>query len=97
MQSRRVRNEIMGNLIKVIIPSNMLDENTKICINPTGRFVLGGPAADTGLTGRKLIADTYGGYARHGGGAFSGKDPTKADQFPSWWTPSELVKYQKKR
>ena len=63
-----------------MIPSELLDENTKIYINPTGRFVLGGPAADTGLTGRKIIADTYGGYARHGGGAFSGKDATKVDR-----------------
>lgn len=76
----QLREEILENLIKAIIPGNMLDENTKIYINPTGRFVLGGPAADTGLTGRKIIADTYGGYARHGGGAFSGKDPTKVDR-----------------
>lgn len=76
----QLREEISENLIKAIIPGNMLDENTKIYINPTGRFVLGGPAADTGLTGRKIIADTYGGYARHGGGAFSGKDPTKVDR-----------------
>ena len=57
-----------------------MDKDTKIYINPTGRFIIGGPAADTGLTGRKIIADTYGGYARHGGGAFSGKDPTKVDR-----------------
>ena len=63
-----------------MIPANLLDKQTKIYINPTGRFVLGGPAADTGLTGRKIIVDTYGGYARHGGGAFSGKDPTKVDR-----------------
>lgn len=76
----QLREDIFENLIKVIIPGHMLDENTKIYINPTGRFVFGGPAADTGLTGRKIIADTYGGYARHGGGAFSGKDPTKVDR-----------------
>ena len=75
-----LRKDILEKLIKVVIPSELLDENTKIYINPTGRFVLGGPAADTGLTGRKIIADTYGGYARHGGGAFSGKDATKVDR-----------------
>ena len=62
----------------------MMDENTKIYVNPTGRFVVGGPAGDTGLTGRKIIVDTYGGYARHGGGAFSGKDPTKVDRSASY-------------
>ena len=75
-----LREEIRDCVINVVIPFDMMDENTKIYINPTGRFVLGGPAADTGLTGRKIIADTYGGYARHGGGAFSGKDPTKVDR-----------------
>ena len=75
-----LRREIERHVIREVIPSDLLDENTKIYINPTGRFVLGGPAADTGLTGRKIIADTYGGYARHGGGAFSGKDPTKVDR-----------------
>jgi len=70
----------MDNVILPVIPDALWDANTKIYINPTGRFVLGGPAADTGLTGRKIIADTYGGYARHGGGAFSGKDPTKVDR-----------------
>jgi len=72
--------EIVREVIHAEIPLNMIDENTKIYVNPTGRFVLGGPVADTGLTGRKIIADTYGGYARHGGGAFSGKDPTKVDR-----------------
>lgn len=76
----QLHNDIIGNLIKTVIPSNFLDKDTKIYINPTGRFIIGGPAADTGLTGRKIIADTYGGYARHGGGAFSGKDPTKVDR-----------------
>ena len=75
-----LRNDIKEKIIKALLPSDMLDENTKYFINPTGRFVLGGPAADTGLTGRKIIADTYGGYAHHGGGAFSGKDPTKVDR-----------------
>ena len=76
----QLRDEIMDNVIMPTIPDALLDTDTKIYINPTGRFVLGGPAADTGLTGRKIIADTYGGYARHGGGAFSGKDPTKVDR-----------------
>ena len=71
---------IEKEVIRAIIPENLLDENTKIYINPTGRFVVGGPHGDSGLTGRKIIVDTYGGYARHGGGAFSGKDPTKVDR-----------------
>ena len=66
--------------IPIIIPKNMMDDNTKILVNPTGRFVIGGPHGDAGLTGRKIIVDTYGGTARHGGGAFSGKDPTKVDR-----------------
>lgn len=76
----KLREDVWENVIKVAIPVELLDDKTQIYINPTGRFVLGGPAADTGLTGRKIIADTYGGYARHGGGAFSGKDATKVDR-----------------
>jgi len=76
----QLREDILDQVILPVIPDAMWDADTKIYINPTGRFVLGGPAADTGLTGRKIIADTYGGYARHGGGAFSGKDPTKVDR-----------------
>ena len=72
--------DIIDNVITPIIPKDMIDENTKYFINPTGRFVIGGPKGDSGLTGRKIIVDTYGGYARHGGGAFSGKDPTKVDR-----------------
>ena len=71
---------VKKEVIEYIIPSNLMDENTKIFINPTGRFVIGGPTGDSGLTGRKIIVDTYGGFARHGGGAFSGKDPTKVDR-----------------
>ena len=80
IEIEQLRDGILEHVILAVIPDALWDFNTKIYINPTGRFVLGGPAADTGLTGRKIIADTYGGYARHGGGAFSGKDPTKVDR-----------------
>ena len=76
----QIRGDLIENVIKPVIPSELLDENTKYFINPTGRFVIGGPVGDAGLTGRKIIVDTYGGYSRHGGGAFSGKDPTKVDR-----------------
>ena len=72
--------DIVENVLKPILPPERMDEKTTIYVNPTGRFVIGGPQGDTGLTGRKIIVDTYGGYARHGGGAFSGKDPTKVDR-----------------
>ncbi len=75
-----IRADVIEQIIRPIIPTQLLDECTKIYVNPTGRFVVGGPQGDTGLTGRKIIVDTYGGYARHGGGAFSGKDPTKVDR-----------------
>ncbi|MDR7856929.1 methionine adenosyltransferase [Tissierella sp.] len=75
-----IREDIIKHVIMEIVPHNMLDDNTKYYVNPTGRFVVGGPMGDAGLTGRKIIVDTYGGYARHGGGAFSGKDPTKVDR-----------------
>ena len=76
----QIRADLIEHVIKPIIPTELLDENTKYFVNPTGRFVIGGPHGDSGLTGRKIIVDTYGGYARHGGGAFSGKDPTKVDR-----------------
>ena len=72
--------DIIQNVIYPIIDADLIDHKTKIYVNPTGRFVTGGPQGDSGLTGRKIIVDTYGGYARHGGGAFSGKDPTKVDR-----------------
>ncbi len=75
-----IREDLINNVITPIIPAELMDAETKIYINPTGRFVVGGPAGDSGLTGRKIIVDTYGGYSRHGGGAFSGKDPTKVDR-----------------
>ena len=75
-----LKKDIKEKVIKEVVPGKLLDENTKYYINPTGRFVIGGPLGDSGLTGRKIIVDTYGGYARHGGGAFSGKDATKVDR-----------------
>lgn len=79
-----IRQDMVEKLIKPIVPAELLDDNTKIFVNPTGRFVVGGPQGDSGLTGRKIIVDTYGGYACHGGGAFSGKDPTKVDRSASY-------------
>ena len=75
-----LKEDVIENIINAVVPNGMMDENTKIYVNPTGRFVIGGPLGDTGLTGRKIIVDTYGGYARHGGGAFSGKDASKVDR-----------------
>ena len=77
--------DVKREVIETTVPKNLLDENTKFFINPTGRFVIGGPQGDTGLTGRKIIVDTYGGYSRHGGGAFSGKDPTKVDRSGAYY------------
>jgi S-adenosylmethionine synthetase len=80
VDTEQIRRDIEREVIRAVLPPSLLDERTKIFVNPTGRFVVGGPQGDTGLTGRKIIVDTYGGYARHGGGAFSGKDPTKVDR-----------------
>ena len=80
----QIERDIMEHVIRAVVPADMLDEDTKYYINPTGRFVIGGPHGDSGLTGRKIIVDSYGGYARHGGGAYSGKDPTKVDRSASY-------------
>ncbi len=80
IEVEELKSIIVENVIKPVVPSSMFDDNTKIYVNPTGRFVIGGPQGDCGLTGRKIIVDTYGGYSRHGGGCFSGKDPTKVDR-----------------
>lgn len=80
MTQKAIREDMIEHVIKAVLPAQFIDENTKYLINPTGRFVIGGPQGDAGLTGRKIIVDTYGGMARHGGGAFSGKDPTKVDR-----------------
>lgn len=90
----QIEKDMIEHVIKPVIPANLLDEATKYFINPTGRFVVGGPQGDSGLTGRKIIVDTYGGYGRHGGGAFSGKDPTKVDRSAAYaarWVAKNLV------
>ncbi len=90
----QIRRDMIEQVIKVVIPASMLDEHTKYYVNPTGRFVKGGPAADAGLTGRKIIVDTYGGSAPHGGGCFSGKDPTKVDRSAAYaarWVAKNIV------
>ncbi len=80
VSQQKIREDIIKHVVKQAVPGNLIDDDTKYFVNPTGRFVIGGPAGDSGLTGRKIIVDTYGGYARHGGGAFSGKDPSKVDR-----------------
>ena len=80
MTLEQIQGDVKEFVIKPVVPAELIDAETKYFINPTGRFVIGGPQGDAGLTGRKIIVDTYGGYARHGGGAFSGKDPTKVDR-----------------
>ncbi|GAA0117479.1 methionine adenosyltransferase [Clostridium senegalense] len=90
----QIREDLMKHVVKAVVPAELLDENTKYYINPTGKFVIGGPQGDSGLTGRKIIVDTYGGYGRHGGGAFSGKDATKVDRsgaYAARWVAKNLV------
>lgn len=94
VSQEQIREDLMEHVIRTVIPAELLDESTKYYINPTGRFVVGGPQGDSGLTGRKIIVDTYGGYGRHGGGAFSGKDPTKVDRSAAYaarWVAKNLV------
>jgi S-adenosylmethionine synthetase len=89
-----IRRDIIEHVIMAVVPEDLMDENTKIYVNPTGQFIVGGPQGDSGLTGRKIIVDTYGGYGRHGGGAFSGKDPTKVDRSAAYaarWVAKNLV------
>ena len=94
VEREQIEKDLIENVINEVVPSELLDENTKYYINPTGRFVIGGPQGDSGLTGRKIIVDTYGGSGRHGGGAFSGKDPTKVDRSAAYaarWVAKNLV------
>ena len=94
VSQEQIREDLMEHVIRAVIPAELLDESTKYYINPTGRFVVGGPQGDSGLTGRKIIVDTYGGYGRHGGGALSGKDPTKVDRSAAYaarWVAKNLV------
>ena len=94
VSTEQIRADILEYVIKPIVPAELLDDATKYFVNPTGRFVVGGPQGDSGLTGRKIIVDTYGGYARHGGGAFSGKDPSKVDRSAAYatrWVAKNIV------
>src|SRR5208337_1865073 len=94
VKHKEIRNFIVKEIIRKVLPAEMLDKNTQFLINPTGRFVVGGPQGDTGLTGRKIIVDSYGGMGRHGGGAFSGKDPTKVDRSAAYmgrWVAKNIV------
>jgi S-adenosylmethionine synthetase len=85
VDQEKIRDDVIRRVIKYVVPNGMMDEDTKIYVNPTGRFVTGGPKGDAGVTGRKIIVDTYGGMASHGGGCFSGKDPTKVDRSGAYY------------
>ena len=92
--SERIHRDVLECVVKEVVPARLLDERTRVYVNPTGRFVIGGPVGDAGLTGRKIIVDTYGGVVRHGGGAFSGKDPTKVDRSAAYatrWVAKNVV------
>ncbi|MCU0494600.1 MAG: methionine adenosyltransferase [Chloroflexaceae bacterium] len=94
VSQEQIRHDVIEHVVKAVMPTELLDDSTKYYVNPTGRFVVGGPMGDTGLTGRKIIVDTYGGVARHGGGAFSGKDPTKVDRSAAYaarWVAKNVV------
>jgi S-adenosylmethionine synthetase len=94
ISQKKLKQDVIRHVIRPVIPVNMIDSKTKIFVNPTGRFEIGGPLGDTGLTGRKIIVDTYGGYGRHGGGAFSGKDPSKVDRSAAYaarWVAKNIV------
>src|SRR6185437_4239639 len=92
--SEQIRQDVIRHVIMHVVPEELIDEGTRVFVNPTGRFVIGGPVGDAGLTGRKIIVDTYGGVVRHGGGAFSGKDPTKVDRSAAYacrWVAKNVV------
>jgi len=97
ISTKQLREAVIEEILKPVLPAKWIDKHTKYHINPTGRFVIGGPVGDCGLTGRKIIVDTYGGFARHGGGAFSGKDPSKVDRSAAYAARYVAKKYRRRR